>query len=374
MAARNDQQPKTELVITTQTFIKSALLVIGTILLLALLRLASHALLILFVSFFLALALNAPVAFLARHIPGKARGNRAWGTTIAFLIVVILIGAFIASFVPVLTRQTQNLVNAAPTLIDDVRNQRGSVGEFVRHYNLQTQVNELSSQLADRLKGSSGAAVTTVTHVGSSLFTLLTVLALTFMMLVEGPRRLEFAHELIPARNKKIVKNITSDMYRVVKGYVNGQVLLAALAALLITPIFFILGVSYPLGLMVIVFICGLIPMVGHTIGAIIVSIVALFTSPTAALVVLACYIGYQQIENYLIQPKIQANSTDMSPLLVFASVVVGVSISGIIGGLVAIPVAGCIRVGILEYLKTKHLTAAPLVQAEINSATTRTK
>lgn len=374
MAKPDNDYPKTELVISTQTFIKTALLVIATILILGLLSLASHALVILFVSFFLALALNAPVAFLARHMPGKARGNRAWGTTIAFLIVVVLIGAFIASFVPVLTRQTQNLIDAAPGLIDDVRNQRGSVGEFVRHYNLQGQANEISSELVDRLKGSSGAAVSTITKAGGSIFTVLTVLALTFMMLVEGPRRIKFFHELVPHRNKLFVSNVTRDMYRVVKGYVNGQVLLAALAALLITPIFFILDISYPVGLMVIVFICGLIPMVGHTIGAIIVSIVALFTSPTAALIVLAYYIGYQQIENYLIQPRIQANSTDMSPLLVFASVVVGVSISGILGGLVAIPIAGCLRVAILEYLKTKNMTGAPTVTAEINLATGKTK
>jgi predicted PurR-regulated permease PerM len=361
---------KTELIITTQTFFKTVLLVVGTILLLGILRLTAHALVIVFTAFFLALALNAPVAWFARHIPGRARGNRVWGTSIAFIIVIVLLGGFIASFVPPLVKQTQNLANAAPGLVDDVRNQNGAIGDLVRRYHLEAQVTDVSSQLTSRIKSVAGKAFSTVQSVGASVFTLLTVLVLTFMMLVEGPRHLTFLHELVPQRRKKMVREVSHDMYKVVKGYVNGQVTLAALAAVVITPVFFIMGVSYPIGLMVIVFICGLIPMVGHTIGAVIVSLVALFTSPTAALVILAYYILYQQIENIFIQPKIQANSTDMSPLLVFASVVIGVSFSGLLGGLVAIPVAGCMRVLLLEYLRSRNLIDAPVVRQEINAAT----
>lgn len=369
MAQRNPEIPKTELVITAPTFFKTLALILGTVLILAILQQTAHALVIIFTAFFLALALNAPVSFLARHIPGKRRGNRAWATTLAFLIVVLLLGGFIASIVPPLVRQTHNLINAAPHLLDDVRNQHGAVGDLVRKYNLEHEINQLSSQLSDRLQNGGGAAVSTVKSIGSSAFTVLTVLALTFMMLVEGPRRLEFFHELVPQKRKVTVRRIADNMYRVVKGYVNGQVTLAAIAAVLITPALFILGVDYPIGLMVVVFICGLIPMIGHTIGAIICTLVALFTSPTAAIIVLAYYILYQQVENYLIQPRVQANSTDMSPLLVFASVVVGVSFSGLLGGLVAIPVAGCIRIAVLEYLRSKELIAAPVVQEEIRDA-----
>lgn len=98
--------------------------------------------------------------------------------------------------------------------------------------------------------------------------------------------------------------------------------------------------------------------MVGHTIGAIFVSIVALFTSPWAALIVLGYYFLYQQIENYLVQPRIQANATNMSPLLVFVSVIIGVNFGGIFGGLVAIPIAGCIRIVALDFLHTKNIIA----------------
>jgi predicted PurR-regulated permease PerM len=114
----------------------------------------------------------------------------------------------------------------------------------------------------------------------------------------------------------------------------------------------------------VIVFICGLIPLVGHTIGAVLVSTAALFQSPWTALIILIYYITYQQLENYLIQPKIQANATNMSPLLVFSAVIIGVSLNGLLGGLLAIPVAGCIRVIVLDYLNSRSLLYPPEQQA----------
>jgi predicted PurR-regulated permease PerM len=365
---------KTELVITPRTFFTTILLIVGTVLFLASLRIMSHALIILFTAFFLALALNAPVSWLARHMPGRIRGSRAWGTSIAFLIVIALLGGFIASLVPPLIKQTESLVNAAPSLIEDVREQRGAVGDIVRKYNLQDQVDEFSSQLTKWTKNNASQAFGTIQRVGGGIFTLLTVLVLTFMMLVEGPKHLRFAYELVPKKRQAVAERMSNSMYKVVKGYVNGQVTLAALAAIFITPVLVILGVDYPIGLMVVIFVCGLIPMVGHTIGAAIATIVALFTSPSAAIIVLVYYILYQQIENIFVQPKIQANSTDMSPLLVFGSVVIGVSFSGLLGGLVAIPIAGCIRVAFLEYLRSKEPTDAPVVDRAIAKATGTTK
>ena len=124
----------------------------------------------------------------------------------------------------------------------------------------------------------------------------------------------------------------------------------------MLLPALILLHISYPAALIVVVFICGLIPMVGHTIGASIVTLVALFHSPVSAVTVLAYYILYQQIENYIIQPRIQANSTNMSPLLVFASVVVGVNFGGLFGGLVAIPIAGCLLILTIYYMRSKRL------------------
>ncbi|HVX58095.1 MAG TPA: AI-2E family transporter [Candidatus Saccharimonadales bacterium] len=353
---RSKEIPEVAITVTTETFIRLALLTVITIVLLLALHKAAHALLLIFTAFFLALALNSPVYWLSKQIPGKRRGNRSIATTLSFLIVIVLLGAFIASIGPPLVRQTNNFISAAPDLVRDFRSQNSPTGKFIRQHHLDDQVNTLSTQLSERLHHIGGTAFSTLQRIGSSAFSLLTILVLTFMMLVEGPRWLKFFHELIPEEHHVMADRMARDMYKVIKGFVNGQVILAALASALILPAVLILHISYPVALLVIIFICGLIPMIGHTIGAIIVTLVALFHSTTSAVIILAYYILYQQIENYLIQPRIQANTTNMSPLLVFMSVVVGVSFGGLFGGLVAIPIGGCLRIVALEYLRTRHI------------------
>jgi predicted PurR-regulated permease PerM len=367
---KNDDIPEVALTVSFQTFVRLTALIILTILLLTSLHKASHALLLIFTAFFLALALNAPVHWLSLHLPGKKRNNRTLATSLSFLVTILLLGGFIASIAPPLTRQTESFISAAPRLVRDFRSQDSSTGRIVRKYHLEKQVNTLSTQLSDRLKHLGGTAFSTFQKVGTSVFSLLTILVLTFMMLVEGPRWVAFAREVVPDRHQALADRLAQDMYRVIKGYVNGQVTLAALASVLIVPAVLLLHIGYPAALMVIIFICGLIPMVGHTIGAIIVTTVALFHSTSSAVIILAYYILYQQIENYLIQPRIQANTTNMSPLLVFSSVIVGVSFGGLFGGLVAIPVAGCLRIALLEYLRSQKIIDTPTFQ----EATTETK
>lgn len=350
-----------EITISNRTVLRVIGTVIAAVLFLAALRAASHALVLIFTAFFLALALNAPVHWIAEHLPGKRRGSRTLGTAISFLIVIAFLAAFIASLVPPLVRQTNTFIDAAPTIVQNVQDENSSLGNFIRRYNLEDQVTKFSSQLSDRLGNVGGAAVSGVGKISSSAFSMLAILVLTFMMLIEGPSWLKLGREMLPKSKQAHAKRLTDDMYKVVKGFVNGQVLLAAIAAIMILVPLLILGVSYPVALMVIVFICGLIPMVGHTIGAIIVSIIALFTSPLAAIIVLAYYFLYQQIENYVIQPRIQSSATNMSPLLVFMSVLVGVSFGGILGGLVAIPVAGSLRILIMDYLHKRSLAPKSL-------------
>jgi predicted PurR-regulated permease PerM len=367
---RRNKTEEVNITITNETFFRIALLIIGTLLTLLFVKKASHAILLIFIAFFFAIALNAPVHWLAEHLPKRFKHNRSLATTLSFLVIVALLGAFLASLVPPLVKQTQNFTNAAPALVSDFRNQDSAVGKIIRRYHLQDQVKSVSNQLSDRLKNVGGSAFSTAKRLSSSVFSLLTILVLTFMMLAEGPRWLVIAKDLIPDHRHDLAGKLAEDMYRVVKGFANGQVFLAALAALLILPAVIALHIAYPAALVVIIFICGLIPMVGHTIGAIIVTTVALFHSTSSAVIILAYYILYQQIENYLIQPRIQANTTNMSPLLVFISVVIGVSFGGLIGGLLAIPVGGCLRIVILEYLRIKHIINTP----EFEAATTETK
>jgi predicted PurR-regulated permease PerM len=336
--------------ISNQTIIRVLIMVIVSLLGLLAIRKAAHALELILIAFFLALALNTPVHWLAVNLPGKLRGSRVMATGISFLVVIVVLGAFLASIIPPLVRQTDNFIKQAPQLVQDVRNQNSGIGKIVRKYHLQSQVNAFAQQLSVRLQHATGSAVSDLGNLAKSLFSVLAILALTFMMVIEGPTRLKQIRTLTPREHLDHIDKLSKDMYAVIRGYVNGQVLLAILAAALITPMLFILHISYPLALLVVIFICGLIPLVGHSIGAVIVTIVALFHSPISALIILIYYILYQQIETYVISPRIQSDTTNLSPLLVFTAVVVGVNFGGLIGGLFAIPVAGCLRVLFVDY------------------------
>ncbi|HSW65759.1 MAG TPA: AI-2E family transporter [Bacillota bacterium] len=351
-----DKLPTVAITITNRTIIRVMLVVILSIVALAAVKQARHALILIFTGFFLSLALNGPVHWIASRLPGKRKGSRVAATAISFFIVIAVLAGFLASIVPPLVRQTSNFISAAPGLVEQVRDENGAVGKFIARYHLEPQVDKISHQLSDRLGNAGGAAVGGVVKIGSSIFSVLTILVLTFMMLIEGPMWIRFFRDLIPDEHHERVDRLGSDMYRVVKGYINGQVVLALIASAMLLPALLILHVSYPAALLVIVFICGLIPLIGHTIGAVIVTTVALFHSPWSAVIILAYYILYQQIENYIIQPRIQANSTNMSPLLVFVAVIVGVNFGGLFGGLVAIPLMGCIRIAALDYLHTKKI------------------
>ncbi|HLZ14867.1 MAG TPA: AI-2E family transporter [Candidatus Saccharimonadales bacterium] len=354
-------RPKTkrdtvEFTISSRTVIRVLALVLVSILALAALRRAEHALVLIFTAFFLALALNGPVHWVAVRLPGKRRGSRAAATAISFFVVIAFLAGFLALIGPPLVRQTSNFISAAPAIVENARDQNSTLGQFITRYNLQGQVDKLSHQLSDRLGNIGGTALGGLEKLGSSIFSVLTILVLTFMMLTEGPRWLRFIRDLVPDEHHGRLDRLALDMYKVVKGYVNGQVVLAFIASSLLLPALIILHVSYPAALLVVVFVCGLIPLIGHTIGAVIVTTVALFHSPWAAIIILAYYILYQQIENYIIQPRIQANSTNMSPLLVFAAVIIGVSFGGLFGGLVAIPAMGCLRIFALDYLRSRHI------------------
>lgn len=356
----------TEVTVSNRTVFRVLVMVLVSVTFFMAVQKAAPALILLFTAFFLALALNAPVNWIASRLPGKRRGNRTLGTAISFLAVIAILFGFIASFVPPLVAQTAAFIDSAPGLVQDLRSENSVVGSFIRDNNLSDNVETLSEQLSGKLNNIGGTAFNAVTAIGSSIFATITVLVLTFMMLVEGANWKKIVQEFVPEKRRSHVNGLMKDMYRVVKGYVNGQVLMAAIAAMLIVVPMIILDIKYPIALMVIVFVCGLIPMVGHTIGMLIVTTVALFTSLFSAIGILVFYVLYQQIENYVVQPRIQSNATNMSPLLVFASVIIGVNFGGLLGGLVAIPVAGCIRILVLDYLHYKNIitkkTASKLV------------
>lgn len=345
-----------EFTVSNETLVRVILIILIAIGLVEAFLKIKSAVVLLLLSFFLCLVFNGPVSWIAKKLPGKAQGSRLLATTITYLILAILLGSFFTYITPPFVHQTERFIAAVPHLVKETQNQNTALGSFVRKHHLQNQVNNLSKQLSAQLGNIWGVAFSSLIRIAKDVFSMVAVLALTFLMLVEGPRwQVGLRKVFVRRRNDEMVTRVTHEMYSVVRGYVNGQVLLAIIAALLVAPALFIMGVSYPVALMVVVFISGLIPMLGHTIGAVILTVMALFHSVSAALVVLIWYVVYINIENYLLSPKIQANSTKMSPLLVLIAIIVGINFGGLLGGLIAIPVAGIVRVAIVEFLEQQN-------------------
>lgn len=356
---------KQELTISTPTIIRVLVSVLVFLLVIAFLRKITYALLLLVLSSFLALALNAPVQWLAKNLPHrKNQEQRTLATIISFLVVVIILGGFISLVTPPIINQTENFAANVPSYVQDVQNKNSRFNQFVEEHHLQGEVQSFSNKLKTRLNNFDSSAFSTARTIVKDVIAFLTILVLTFLMLVEGPRWLRYFFHLMPGQHEKRAEKIANGMYRVVRGYVNGQVILAAIAAALIAPALFILHISDPFALMFVIFLAGLIPFVGHTIGAAIVAIVALFHSWLSAVIILVYYILYINIENYLIQPRLQSLTTNLSPLTVFGAVVVGVTFDGFVGGLLAIPVAGCLKVLVVDYLDRRKMLAK-LVEAD---------
>lgn len=322
------------------------------------------ALIIVLVSMILALALNAPINSLASKLPGK---NRTLATTAAFLVLIGVLGTFIYVAVPPVVDQTTKFVQNLPQYVEDIRERGGPVADFINHYGLQDQVDQLvegaQQQAGNIAQGVGSSVVNGITSFFNGFVTILTILVLTFLMLVEGPRWVERFWNLYT--NQELLERhhrLAGKMYRVVSGYVNGQVLVAAIAAgvglatLLILTSFFNVPVSAVIPLTGLIFITDLIPLIGATIGAIIIVGVLLFSDPGAALTFLIYFLIYQQIENNFIQPLVQSRTVALSALAVLVALILGITLLGLLGGILAIPLAGCIRVLLLDYMEhRKH-------------------
>ena len=240
----------------------------------------------------------------------------------------------------------------------DLENNQSAVGEFVRRYNLEDQVLQFANDWAQDTGAVTNQAVTTLSRVVSNIVSILTVLILTFMMLVEGPRWSNMIWKILPKDRSNRTRILANKMSNVVSSYVNGQMVVASLGAffaviaLTIATTIFDVNTINPIAFGGIVFLFALIPTVGALISTSIVVLFCLFVSVPLAVTMLFFFIIYQQIENATIQPYIQSRANELTPLIVFIAVILGVGFGGILGAVIAIPVAGCLKVLFDDYVQ----------------------
>lgn len=188
----------------------------------------------------------------------------------------------------------------------------------------------------------------------------LLILVLTFLMLIEGPEWMKRLWGLYHSQKRMMAhKRVVSRIYGVVNGYVTGQLTVSAIGAALAGAAIFVLSLIFPqipsglaLPTAAITFTLSLIPMFGATIAGLLITILLAFNALPAAIIYIIYFFVYQQIENNFVAPHIQARKIELSALAVLGSVTIGLYLFGIVGGIIAIPIAGSIRVLVDEYLQ----------------------
>ena len=344
--------------ISTEAIVRIIVLVLSAFLFISFVDKIAHELELFGVAAFLALALNPAVSWLSRRLHIK---SRVWATGLAYIVVLALLSVFLILVVPPIVRQTNSFVRTIPSTVGNLKDQNTSAGRLIQRYHLQPQLAKVTHDLNARLSDTPGVVFSAAGRVGSVFVAVITIIVMTFMMLVEGPLWLARIYELVPAGKRETYKDLAHKMYRVITGYVNGQVLIAAIAslfafaALTIASHFTHVSVN-SIALAGIVFLFGLIPLIGNTIAAVFVVLVCAFSSIPLAIAMAVYFPVYQQIENATLGPFIQAKSNQLTPLLVFMAALVGAGFGGLLGAFVAIPAAGCLRI-LLEHHLGGRLT-----------------
>ncbi len=349
---------KVKIEIDTQTFVRFWLVVIGFALAASLIYNARIAILIIGIAFFLAVALSPPVNLLAKKLPNK---NRVLSPAIAYVVVVVVLGLIVFLIIPPIIEQTSKFIQTVPSLVDSTTSNSSGINKLIQHYNLQPEFDRVIESVKNSsTQFASGIGSSLIIGIGSimSIITaFILVLVLTFLMLVEGPMWINRLWKVYKDEDRmKKHRKLLNRMYKVVTSYVVGQLSVSAIAGIVAGIAVFVLSQIFnvPASLSIptaaIVFVSSLIPLFGAMLGAFLVSLVLVFNNITAAIIFIIFFILYQQIEANFISPKIQSKRIDLSLLTILVAVTVGIYMFGIIGGIISIPVAGCVKVLIETY------------------------
>jgi len=316
------------------------------------------ALVLILTAFFFALALNPAVDYISKFMPRKKRGP---AVAIVLIAAFALLSFLIFSIVTPVAKEASSFADTVPQRIEELNSRDSTFSRTVEKYRLQDDITGVVDSAQAKLQSIAENAVSKAGQFGSSIIASVTGFVITVLMLLNGPKLVKQVSDRI-YRDKALRarhEDLAGKMYGVVTGYVNGQVLVALIASLCALGVLFVLKVPYPLPLAAIVFVFGLIPLIGNTIAAILVSMFALILKDfTAAAILIAFFVLYQQLENATLQPLVQGKTTQLPTLVIFMSVILGVALMGPIGGIFAIPAAGCMKVLLNDYLD--HRPAHP--------------
>jgi predicted PurR-regulated permease PerM len=309
----------------------------------------------LLIAIFLAVALSPPVNWLARRM------KRGFAITIVYLGLLLVPIMLIAAIVPPLITEANNFADNVPTYANDVtdyvqKNKR--LREIDQDYDITGQLEKEAKKLPNRLGGAAGTLRDVGLGIVNSVFALITILVLTAFLLGSGRTWIDAAIASRPPEQRERLRRSLDNMASAVGGYVAGALTIAVIAGIATYIVLAILGVPFKGPLAVLAGLFSLIPLVGATIAAVLIGIVTVFQDfPTATIVWAIWAIVYQQLENHLLQPQIQKRTVNVHPLITILAVLFGGTLLGILGAIVAIPVAASIQILLREYVDLRTLS-----------------
>jgi predicted PurR-regulated permease PerM len=306
------------------------------------------------IALFIAVSLDPAVRWLARR--GMRRGV---AVTLIFGLVFLLAAAFLISVIPPLVTQGRNLIDDLPDYLARLQARSAQFRELNDRYNLSDQLQGLVGTLPSRL-GSGLLGFTS--RVFGAVFNSLTILVFTVYFMADMPRIRTGVVRLFPMERRAHARRVVDLVVDKVGGYMIGNIIISLIAGVVSFIAFSVLGVPFALPLAFVIAICDLIPMIGATLGAVIGVTVALFTTdlwPNTVLVA-AFFVAYQQLENYLIAPRVLKTTVELGAAAVLIAGLLGATVLGLVGALMAIPVAAAVSVLLNERLLAHESSAGP--------------
>lgn len=315
--------------------------VVLTLALIALVKAVSKVLVWLVIAGFFAVVLGPTVDFVEHRLHLR----RSLATVLVFLAGLSLVSGMLYSFITPIVDQTQEFVDNFPRYVEDAKAGRGPLGGLVQRYELDKRIEEHRDDLQKALRNMGRNSVDIVRGVGNAVAATLTIFVLVILMLLSGPKMLRSGLGALSPPTAEHVRKVAADCAKAVTGYVAGNLLISVIAGTATFVFLWIADVPFRTVLGLWVAFADLIPLIGATLGAIPVVLVAFLNSTGQGIATVIFFVVYQQFENHVLQVTIMARTVDLNPLVVLVAVLIGVELSGILGALLAIPVAGVLQV-----------------------------
>jgi predicted PurR-regulated permease PerM len=317
-------------------------LVLATFLVLALAYETRQVLTWIVIAAFFAVALHPAVTWLETHV----RWIQRWlATLIVYLLALIFIAGLITVFVIPLVREAGQLADQMPKIIQDFQAGRGPIGRLAERFHVLDYIHSHGTQIRGYISALGAPTIAALRTAATGVAGVVTIFVLSYLMVLEATKVVSGFLALFEEQRAERIRRVGRDCAKTVTGYISGNLLISLICGLLTWLVLTLTGVPFAGLIALFVGLADLIPLVGATLGA-VVGVVAAFTqSITAGIIVLVFFVVYQQLENHLLQPLIFARTVQLNPLTVLLAILIGVELAGILGALLAIPVAGIIQI-----------------------------